>query len=226
VATTKRESIGAGGQDSRQAKAVVEPTVPRDLPSLDPESASPALFGIVQGGADKTLRRESAEEIVGLGFEGYAVGGLAVGEPKAEMYDIAGYTADLLPQEKPRYLMGVGTPRDLVECVARGIDMFDCVMPTRNARNACVFTSEGKLIIKNARYARDASPLDPACGCLVCRRYSRSFIRHLFVAGEMLAAILATHHNLHFYLDTMRKIRQSLILGTFKDYCSRGAAGP
>jgi queuine tRNA-ribosyltransferase len=175
----------------------------------------------VQGGVDKVLRRESAEEVVDLGFEGYALGGLSVGEPKAEMYDVAEYTADLLPGDRPRYLMGVGTPADLVECVARGIDMFDCVLPTRNARNACVFTSEGKLVIKNARYAREECPLDAACECFVCRRYSRSYIRHLFVAGEMLAAILATYHNLHFYLDTMRKIRQSLVLGVFTDFSAR-----
>jgi queuine tRNA-ribosyltransferase len=188
--------------------------------------AHPSLFGIVQGGVDKGLRRASAEEIVALDFEGYALGGLSVGEPKEEMYDVAGYTADLLPADRPRYLMGVGTPADLVECVARGIDMFDCVMPTRNARNACLFTSEGKIIIKNARYARDESPPDPACNCMVCRRYTRSYLRHLFVAGEMLAAILATHHNLHFYLDTMRKIRQSLLSGVFVEFSSRVRAGP
>jgi queuine tRNA-ribosyltransferase len=182
--------------------------------------------GIVQGGVDKGLRRESAEEIMELGFPGYAIGGLSVGEPKVEMYEVAEYTADLLPNDSPRYLMGVGTPADLVECVARGIDLFDCVMPTRNARNACVFTSEGKLVLKNARYARDESPLDPACACTVCRRYSRSYIRHLFAAGEMLAAILATHHNLYFYLDTMREIRQSLLSGHFAAFCSRVRARP
>jgi queuine tRNA-ribosyltransferase len=122
--------------------------------------------------------------------------------------------------------MGVGTPADLVECVACGIDLFDCVLPTRNGRNACVFTSEGKLIIKNSCYARDESPLDPACECSVCRRYSRSYIRHLFVAGEMLAGILATHHNLHFYLDTMRRIRQALLSGVFEEFCARVRAGP
>jgi len=191
-----------------------------------PESQLPSLFGIIQGGVDKGLRRESAEEITELGFAGYALGGLSVGEPKAEMYDVAEYTAELLPADCPRYLMGVGTPADLMECVGRGIDMFDCVMPTRNARNACVFTSEGKLVLKNARYARDETPLDPACACAVCRRYSRSYLRHLFVAGEMLAAILATHHNLHFYLDTMREIRQSVFSGRFAEFCSRVRALP
>ena len=171
------------------------------------------------------MRRESAEEICDIGFEGYAVGGLSVGEPKSQTYDIAGFTADLLPADRPRYLMGVGTPADLAECVAHGIDLFDCVMPTRNARNACLFTSEGKLVIKNARYARDPAPLDPACGCRVCRRYSRGYIRHLFVAGEMLAAILATYHNLHFYLDTMRQIRQAIGAGDFERFLSKARAG-
>jgi queuine tRNA-ribosyltransferase len=191
-----------------------------------PRSPAPSLFGIVQGGVDRDLRRRSAEELQDLDFEGYAIGGLSVGEPKPEMYEVAQYTAKLLPRDRPRYLMGVGTPRDLVECVARGIDMFDCVMPTRNARNACVFTSQGKMVIRNAKYARDESPLDPACGCPVCRRYSRSYIRYLFVAGEMLGAILATQHNLHFYVDRMRKIRQSLLFGAFAEFHSRVCAEP
>ncbi len=191
-----------------------------------PWPPAPSLFGIVQGGVDRDLRRRSAEELQELDFEGYAIGGLSVGEPKPEMYEVAQYTAKLLPRDRPRYLMGVGTPRDLVECVARGIDMFDCVMPTRNARNACVFTSQGKMVIRNAKYARDESPLDPACGCPVCRRYSRSYIRYLFVAGEMLGAILATQHNLHFYVDRMRKIRQSLLFGAFAEFHSRVCAEP
>jgi queuine tRNA-ribosyltransferase len=184
------------------------------------------LFGIVQGGIDKDLRRESVEGLLELEFEGYAIGGLSVGEPKAEMYEVAQYTAEMLPRERPRYLMGVGTPEDLVECVARGIDMFDCVMPTRNARNACVFTSQGKVIIKNAKYARDESPLDAACTCPVCRRYARSYIRHLFVAEEMLGPILTTQHNLHFYIDTMRKIRQSLLFGRFAEFHPRAGEEP
>ena len=198
----------------------------RPIPTPSPQPPAPALFGIVQGGVDRDLRRESAEGLLELDFEGYAVGGLSVGEPKAEMYEVAEYTAKLLPRNRPRYLMGVGTPEDLVECVARGIDMFDCVMPTRNARNGCVFTSQGKVIIKNAKYARDESPLDPACECPVCRRYSRSYIRHLFVAGEMLGAILTTQHNLHFYIDRMRKIRQSLLFGAFAEFHSRVRAEP
>ncbi len=194
------------------------------IPSPQPLTPSPSLFGIVQGGVDKDLRRESVEGLLELDFEGYALGGLSVGEPKEEMYEVVEYAARLLPRDRPRYLMGVGTPEDLVECVARGIDMFDCVMPTRNARNACVFTSQGKVIIKNAKYAGDDSPLDLACECPVCRRYSRSYIRHLFVAGEMLGAMLATQHNLHFYIDRMRKIRQSLVFGAFAEFHSRARA--
>ncbi len=193
---------------------------------VNPESRTPALFGIVQGGMEKDLRRESAEEITEIGFEGYALGGLSVGESKAKTYDLAEYTAGLLPADRPRYLMGVGTPEDLVESVARGIDMFDCVLPTRNARNGCAFTSEGKVGIRNARHARDEKPLDPACGCRVCRRYSRAYLRHLFVAGEMLAGMLVTHHNLYFYLDTMRKIRQAIVSGDFERNWSRVRAGP
>jgi len=173
----------------------------------------PVLFGIVQGGTDKGLRCESAEGMVEIGFEGYGIGGLSVGEPKEETYDLAEYTADLLPADRPRYLMGVGTPEDLKACVERGIDLFDCVMPTRNARNGCAFTSQGKVVVRSARYARDGGPLDPACACAVCQRYSRAYLRHLFVAGEMLGPILTTHHNLHFYLDTMRKIRQAIVSG-------------
>jgi len=195
-------------------------------PSPEPRPPASTLFGIVQGGTDKDLRRQSAEELLDLDFEGYAVGGLAVGEPKSEMYDTVQFTADLLPRERPRYLMGVGTPEDLLEGVVRGIDMFDCVMPTRNARNACAFTSEGKVNLKNARYARDERALDPACTCAVCRRYSRRYLRHLFMTGEMLGAILATHHNIHFYLDSMRRIRQSLLFGEFAEFLGRVRSKP
>jgi queuine tRNA-ribosyltransferase len=214
----------AGIQDSEAvSSSFAEPEGRNQNPQS--RTLKPALFGIVQGGTDRDLRRESAEEICDIGFEGYAVGGLSVGEPKSETYEVAGFTAELLPADHPRYLMGVGTPADLAECVACGIDLFDCVMPTRNARNACVFTSEGKLVIKNASYARDPAPLDPACGCRVCRRYSRGYIRHLFGAGEMLAATLATYHNLHFYLDTMRHIRQAIRAGDFERFLSKARAG-
>ena len=187
----------------------------------EPGLGMPALYGIVQGGIDPELRRQSAEYAREVGFEGYALGGLSVGESKSATYDVTEYAAGLLPDHQPRYLMGVGTPRDLMEGVARGIDQFDCVMPTRNARNACVFTSEGRIVIKNARYARDPGPLDAACGCGVCGRYSRSYIRHLFVAGEMLAATLASFHNLYFYLDTMCKIRQAIRAGVYGQFLSR-----
>jgi queuine tRNA-ribosyltransferase len=169
----------------------------------------------VQGGVFPELREVSARETVAVGFDGYAIGGLSVGEPNELMYDIVGRTTPLLPPERPRYLMGTGTPLDLVESVARGIDMFDCVLPTRNARNGQLFTSQGKINIKNARYAEDERPLDPACGCYTCRNHSRAYLRHLFAAGEINAATLNTLHNLHFYLDTLRAIRESLTFGTF-----------
>jgi queuine tRNA-ribosyltransferase len=226
-----RDSGSARYGEDKSELPVLKPESPVLIPEpLTPSPGSrtpnPALFGIVQGGTNQELRRQSAEALLGLDFEGYALGGLSVGEPKSEMYDVAEFTADLLPRERPRYLMGVGTPEDLVEGVARGIDMFDCVMPTRNARNACAFTSEGKIILKNARWARDERPLDAACGCAVCRRYSRAYLRHLFVTGEMLGAVLATHHNLHFYLDTMRKIRQSLLFGEFAEFHSKVCVQP
>ncbi len=176
---------------------------------------SPSLFGIVQGSVFHDLRRQSLDQLLEIGFEGYAIGGLSVGEEKSLMYDTVEFTAPQLPSSQPRYLMGVGTPADLIECVARGVDMFDCVMPTRNARNGQVFTSDGKLNVRNARFARDERPLDERCGCLVCRRHSRAYLRHLYQAGEMLAATLCSYHNLAFYLDTMRRIRQSISLGDF-----------
>lgn len=187
---------------------------------------SPNLFGIVQGGVDAGLRRESAKEMVEIGFDGYALGGFSVGEPKSEMFSTIEQTASLLPSDQPRYLMGVGTPEDLVQGVALGIDMFDCVMPTRNARNGSVFTSEGRLVIKSARYAGDPKPLDPNCKCSVCRRYSRAYVRHLFSAHEILGATLATFHNLWFYLDTMRKVRQAITSGGFDKFLSSVRAEP
>ncbi len=189
-------------------------------------AAAQALFGIVQGGVHPELRRRSVEDLLALGFDGYAIGGLSVGEPKPETYELEQFTAELLPVEKPRYLMGVGTPADLWEAVARGIDMMDCVLPTRNARSGYAFTSEGKVVIKNARYRRDAGPLDASCPCRVCRRYSRSYLRHLVQSNEMLGAMLLTHHNLHFYLDTMRRIRQALVRGVFYTLFSELRPGP
>jgi queuine tRNA-ribosyltransferase len=177
-----------------------------------------ALFGIVQGASHLELRRESLERTVEIGFEGYALGGLSVGEEKPVMFEVVEDLAPRMPTDNPRYLMGVGTPQDLIEAVARGIDMFDCVLPTRNGRNGQAFTSRGKLNIKNARYADDQRPLDEACECSVCRRHSRAFLRHLYLSGEMLASILLTHHNLAFFLDTMRGVRQAIRSGQFAKF--------
>jgi queuine tRNA-ribosyltransferase len=176
-----------------------------------------AQFGIIQGGTFADLRRRSVEETIAIGFEAYALGGLSVGEPIPEMYDTTEQTAPLLPPDRPRYLMGVGTPVDLVESVARGIDMFDCVLPTRNARNGQLFTSAGRLNIKNAEYAEDERPLDPRCGCYTCRSFSRAYLRHLFMAREMTAGTLNTLHNLYFYLDTMRRIREAIVFSTLEE---------
>ncbi len=175
-----------------------------------------AQFGIVQGGAYRDQRTESAQRTVEIGFEGYAIGGLSVGEPVQVMYDTVEHTAPQLPDDRPRYLMGTGMPDDLIECVARGIDMFDCVLPTRNARNGQLLTREGRLIIKNARYADDERPPDPGCGCYTCRTFSRAYLRHLFLSQEMTAATLNSLHNLYFYLDTMRRIREAIVFGTFE----------
>ena len=169
-----------------------------------------ALFGIVQGGEHLDLRREAAERLVELDFPGYAVGGLSVGEPKPLMYEILAYTTPLLPADKPRYLMGVGSPDDLFEGVERGIDMFDCVLPTRIARNGTVFTATGKRVLKHARYRDDFRPLDEACSCRVCKTFSRAYIRHLLKADEILGLRLTSYHNVHFLLDMMAKIRKSI----------------
>jgi len=177
-----------------------------------------AQFGIIQGGTDKAQRNRSVEGTLAVEFEAYAIGGLSVGEPVEAMYDIVAHTAPQLPADRPRYLMGTGMPDDLVESVARGIDLFDCVLPTRNARNGQLFTRQGPISIKNARYAEDDRPIDPDCACPTCRRHSRAYLRYLFVAGEMNAATLNTLHNLHFYLDTMRGIRKAIMFGTFEKF--------
>ncbi|MCC7177181.1 MAG: tRNA guanosine(34) transglycosylase Tgt [Acidobacteria bacterium] len=175
-------------------------------------------FGIIQGGSELDLREKSAELTLAIGFEGYAIGGLSVGEAADTMYKVIEGTTPLLPADQPRYLMGVGTPLDLIEAVARGVDMFDCVMPTRNARNGRLFTSEGAINIKNARYAEDDGPVDAACGCYTCRTFSRAYLRHLFLAGEMTGGTLNTLHNLFFYLDTMRRVREAIAFGTFEKF--------
>jgi len=185
----------------------------REVPWFEDLQKTQSLFGIVQGGMDPALRRESAERTIEIGFPGYAIGGLSVGEPRERTREIVESTLEHLPKDKPRYLMGVGTPEEIVEYATLGVDMMDCVLPTRAARHGLLFTSEGKISIKQARYARDAAPLDPACACRVCRRYSRAYLRHLYASNEVLAQVLNTIHNLSFYLDTMRRVRHSISLG-------------
>jgi queuine tRNA-ribosyltransferase len=179
-----------------------------------------AQFGIVQGSIFPDLRVESAQATLEVGFDAYAIGGLSVGEPVDTMFDLVSTVARILPADRLRYLMGVGTPQDLVEAVARGIDLFDCVLPTRNARNGQLFTRRGRINIKNARYAEDDGPLDEACSCYTCRTFSRAYLRHLFLAGEINAAALNTLHNLNFYLDTMRGIREAIVFGRFESFRS------
>ncbi|HHL40778.1 MAG TPA: tRNA guanosine(34) transglycosylase Tgt [Deltaproteobacteria bacterium] len=176
---------------------------------------SGALFAIAQGGMYADLRARSAETLVAMDFDGYAVGGLSVGEEKALMYEMAAVSAAALPEDRPRYLMGVGYPEDLLTCIELGIDMFDCVLPTRNARNGTLFTSGGKLVIKNGRYARDPAPLDEKCRCYTCRNYSRAYLRHLFLSGEILASRLNTIHNLHYFVTLMARARQAIAEGLF-----------
>jgi len=188
------------------------------LQEADGLSGSQALFGIVQGAGHLDLRKSSLDQTVEIGFDGYAIGGLSVGEEKSTMFDVIGDLAPEMPKDQPRYLMGVGTPEDLLEAVACGVDMFDCVLPTRNGRTGQAFSSAGKLNIKNARWAQDTRPLDESCHCLVCRRHTRAYLRHLYLAGEMLASILLTHHNLAFFLDTMRGVRQSIRSGDFPKF--------
>jgi len=180
--------------------------------------ADQALFGIVQGGVHLDLRERSAREIVAIGFPGHAIGGLSVGEDKEDMHAVLAHLDPILPADKPRYLMGVGTPEDILEGVARGVDMFDCVLPTRNARNGQLFTSRGRLSIRNARHRADPRPPDPACECYTCQTVSRAYLRHLHLASEMGAATLMTIHNLAFYLDTLRRIGQSIRLGRFAQF--------
>src|SRR3989442_494148 len=188
------------------------------VPDVIVSNPGQAQFGIVQGSVFPELREESARHTVDIGFEAYAIGGLSVGEPIDMMYDIVARTTPCLPADRPRYLMGTGTPADLVEAVARGIDLFDCVLPTRNARNGQLFTSEGRINIKNARYAEDDRPPDPARSCYTCRTSARPHLRHLFLAGEINASTLNTLHNLNFYLDTLRRIRDAIVFGRFESF--------
>ncbi len=189
------------------------------LRSKDAHGDNPsALFGIVQGGVYEELREESLEGLIKIGFDGYAIGGLSVGEPKEDMFKMLDHLAPRMPENHPRYLMGVGTPQDLVEGVMRGVDMFDCVMPTRNARNGHMFTSEGVVKIRNAKYKNDIGPLDPACDCYTCKNYSRAYLYHLDRCREILGARLNTIHNLHFYQAIMRQIRLAIEKGTFGEF--------
>jgi len=176
------------------------------------------LFGIIQGSIYKDLREQSAADIVKLDFDGYAIGGLAVGEPAEEMYDITDFCSDLMPKDKPRYLMGVGRPENILESIDRGVDMFDCVMPTRNARHAVIFTSEGVLSLRNSQFKDDLSKLDENCNCYTCNNYSRAYLRHLFNSGEILALQLASIHNLFFYIQLVKEAREKIIEGNFKDW--------
>jgi queuine tRNA-ribosyltransferase len=195
-----------------------EPPTLRDIPK------SPALFGIVQGGMYADLRRESAERTVELDFPGYAIGGLSVGESREKTTEMIAAVLEILPKDKPRYVMGVGYPEEIVQYAAMGVDMMDCVLPTRAARHGLIFTSEGRINIKNARYAQDQGPADPKCACRVCARYTRAYLRHLFVSAEPLAGVLNTVHNLAFYLDTMRSVRHAITLGDLSGILSGGVS--
>jgi queuine tRNA-ribosyltransferase len=193
--------------------------------SISPElPTTPALFGIVQGGMYADLRRESAEKTVELDFPGYAIGGLSVGESREKTMEMIAAVLEILPKDKPRYVMGVGYPEEIVQYAAMGVDMMDCVLPTRAARHGLLFTSEGRINIKNARYAQDQGPADPKCTCRVCARYTRAYLRHLFVSAEPLAGVLNTVHNLAFYLDTMRSVRHAINLGDLSGILSGGVS--
>ena len=217
IAMALDECVPAPVPAAQVARAVTRTTAWAARSMAARGRAETALFGIVQGGCDMELRAESVAGLTALGFDGYAVGGLSVGEPRAETARVAAATVVLLPRERPRYLMGVGTPRDLLRFAAMGYDLFDCVLPTRNARNGTLFTREGKLMIRNAAHARDPRPVEMGCTCYTCQRFSRGALRHLMLAGEMLGARLATLHNLHFYLQLMSEIRAALAEGTFPE---------
>ena len=190
------------------------------------EAPGGALFPIVQGGMHADLRAECAAALASLDADGYAMGGLSVGEPRPVSLEMVEAAVPLLPRERPRYVMGVGLPAELPEYVARGVDMMDCVLPSRNARNGCLFTSQGRVIIKQARYKDDGGPLDPACGCYTCKNFSRAYLRHLFQAGELLFSTLATVHNLKHYLDRMREIRHCIMIGTYSGYVESVRSAP
>ena len=212
--------------DHARAKASMELTARWARRGLEARrSATQALFGIVQGSVYPDLRRTSAEQITALPFDGFAAGGLSVGEPKPAMLEMAALSASLMPADSPHYLMGVGTPADLIACVAMGYDLFDCVLPTRNARNGSAFTSEGRVSIKHSRYLRDERPLDPRCTCRCCTGFSRAYLRHLYVSGEILAARALTEHNLFFYAGLMREAQAAIASRTYDAFSKAFAAG-
>lgn len=202
----------------KDAKAAMDRTHEWAARCKQAHSTDSALFGIIQGSTYEDLRKESARAIIGLDFPGIAIGGVSVGEPKHEMLNVLEWTVPELPREKPRYLMGVGTPEDLLDAVARGIDMFDCVLPTRLGRNGSLYTTYGRINIKNARFIDDFSPVDPECDCTTCRNYSAAYIRHVYKAGEIMASRLATYHNLYFYHKLMAGIREAIEQDRFKDF--------
>jgi queuine tRNA-ribosyltransferase len=218
------ECIETPSQDARAREAAGRTLAwarrSRDYFAAHGDPARQMLFGIVQGGTDRELRRTSAQALVDMDFPGYAIGGLAVGEPHAVTCEMTEAAASRLPADRPRYLMGVGKPEQILDYVSLGVDMMDCVLPTRSARHGCLFTSHGRLLIRNAQYAEDPRPIDDNCACAVCRRYSRAYLRHLYRSGEFLAVILNTHHNLYFYLDFMRQIRKAIEFGNLESFRS------
>jgi queuine tRNA-ribosyltransferase len=218
------ECIAAPSPESRTREAAARTLGwarrSRDYFAQHGDPSRQMMFGIVQGGTYEALRRDNADALVDLDFPGYAIGGLAVGESHAITCEMAAVAASRLPADRPRYLMGVGKPEQIPDYIALGIDMMDCVLPTRSARHGCLFTSQGRLLIKNAKYISDERPIDEACGCTVCRRYSRAYLRHLYASGEFLAIILNTHHNIYFYLDNMRKIRDAIRFGKLEKFRS------
>ena len=218
------ECIEAPAPESRAREAAARTFAwaqrSRDYFSRHGDPSRQMMFGIVQGGTHAELRRQAADALVDLDFPGYAIGGLAVGEPHTATCEMAAIAASRLPADRPRYLMGVGKPEQIPDYVALGIDMMDCVLPTRSARHGCLFTSQGRLLIKNAKYISDERPIDESCACAVCRRYSRAYLRHLYASGEFLAIILNTHHNIYFYLDIMRQIRDAICFGKLEKFRS------
>jgi queuine tRNA-ribosyltransferase len=216
------ESHDAAGENA----AGLRPTEQTRASAATRAGATQSLFGIVQGGMELDLRRESAERTIDIGFPGYAIGGLSVGEPRERTREVVEATVEHLPKDKPRYLMGVGTPEEIALYAQMGVDMMDCVLPTRAARHGLLFTSEGKVSIKQARYISDDGPLDPKCGCKVCGRYSRAYLRHLYASNEVLAQVLNTVHNLSFYLDTMQGVRHSISLGEEMHFLSGVSSRP